>query len=532
VLATGKGVGTPNAELGAEPQEAAIQPSRHPDLEPATEPPAPTTDLGSDSEGIGRRSARGFLWGTLAWTGNRLAILGLTLLLARLLAPEDFGVVTAALTVIAILDAALDLGVGAAVIAEQETGVTRRTRTAFTLNLAIAVLVCLTGVACAPLIASAFQAPAAAPIFALIFLYPLFRGAGQVHDAVLKRDLRFRARTGVDLTRAAVRVVVSVPLALSVGGAVSIAAGIVASELVAMVLLWVLVPIRPELRPDRTTVRGLLGFGGQVTVIRILGSLRSNLDYVAVGAVLGATALGFYGIGYKLPELAIENVLWIFSAIALSAYARAYANGRAALLDTMLKATRLLALYGLAAGTALAVVAPDAIPVLFSAQWMPAVIPAALIALSLGVAAIPWASGDVFAALGRPGTLILLDIPATALMAVAFVFAPRWGLVGVALVHLVFNLGYCVARLAVLRAVTRVRVRSLLAAILPGLAVAALTAAVGGGVAALLPSGRLVTLLLVSAACALAIAAGSFLFARSVVVEAWRLVRPARPAAA
>ena len=73
--------------------------------------------------GIGRRSARGFLWGTLAWTGNRLAILGLTLLLARLLTPEDFGIVTAALTLIAILDAALDLGVGAAVIAEQETGV-------------------------------------------------------------------------------------------------------------------------------------------------------------------------------------------------------------------------------------------------------------------------------------------------------------------------------------------------------------------------------------------------------------------------
>jgi hypothetical protein len=74
--------------------------------------------------------------------------------------------------------------------------------------------------------------------------------------------------------------------------------------------------------------------------------------------------------------------------------------------------------------------------------------------------------------------------------------------------------------------------RSLLGAILPGLGVAAVTAAVGGGVAALLPSGRLVTLLLVSAACALAIAAGSLLFARAAVSEAWRLIRPVRPVAA
>jgi lipopolysaccharide exporter len=468
------------------------------------------------------------LWGTLAWGGNRLAILGLTLLLARLLTPDDFGVVTAALTVIAILDAALDLGVGAAVIADQESGVTRRTRTAFTLNLALAALVSVTGVACAPLIARLFQSDSAAPIFALIFLYPLFRGAGQVNDAVLKRDLRFRRRTVVDLVRAAVRVAVSLPMALTVGGAVSIAAGIVASELVAMILLWLLVPIRPELRPERATVRGLLGFGGQVTVIRILGSLRSNLDYVAVGAVLGATALGFYGMAYKLPELAIENVLWIFSAVALSAYARAYAVGREALLATMLKATRLLALYGLAAGTALAVVARDAIPVLFSPQWSPAAVPAALVALSLGVASIAWASGDVFSALGRPGTLILLDAPATVLMAVAFVFAPRWGLVGVALVHLVFNLGYCLARLAVLRAVTGVSGRSLLAAILPGVGVAGMTAAVGLVVSAALPSGQLLSLVLVSAACALAIGVGALLFARTAVSEAWRLVRPAR----
>ena len=123
----------------------------------------------------------------------------------------------------------------------------------------------------------------------------------------------------------------------------------------------------------RPTVRGLLGFGGKVTVIRLLGSLRSSFDYIVVGTALGATALGYYGMAYKLPELVIENVLWIFSAIALPAYSRARAGGQSSLLAAMLKATRLLALYGLAAGTALAVVARDAIPVLFSEQWTPAV---------------------------------------------------------------------------------------------------------------------------------------------------------------
>jgi lipopolysaccharide exporter len=471
---------------------------------------------------------RGFLWTTLAWGCNRLAILGLTLLLARLLTPEDFGVVTAALTVIAMLDAALDLGVGAAVISDQESGISHRIRTAFTVNLAIAVLVAVAGALCSPLIAALFHARAQGSVFALIFLYPLFRGAGQVNDAVLKRDLRFRRRTSVDVVRAIVRVAVSIPMALTVGGAVSIATGIVAGELTAMALLWAMVPIRPYVRLDLATVRGLLSFGGQVTAIRVLGSFRSSVDYVVVGAALGATALGFYGMAYKLPELLIENVLWIFSAIALPAYSQARVAGHEALLAAMLRATRLLALYGLAIGTALCVLARDAVPVLFSERWTPAVIPTMIISLSLGIMAIAWASGDVFSAMGRPGVLLVLDVPATLLMTGAFLLAPRWGLVGVATVHLIFNCCYCVARLGLLKAVTRVSTRSLLTAVSPGLGVAAVTALAGFSVAVVLPSGRLLSLVILGAVCALAIAAGSLLFARGPVLDAWRAALPVR----
>ena len=111
-------------------------------------------------------------------------------------------------------------------------------------------------------------------------------------------------------------------------------------------------------------------------------------------------------MAYKLPELVIENVLWIFSAIALPAYARAYAGGREALLAPCCgdPAARPLRPGGRhRAG----VVARDAVPVLFSARsGLRLSTPAMLIALSLGVMAIAWASGDVFSAMGRPGALM------------------------------------------------------------------------------------------------------------------------------
>lgn len=507
-------------------KEPTIQPPRHPDLEPTTDPPVEV--VADPSTGVGRSSVRGFLWTTLAWGGNRLVILGLTLVLARILTPADFGLVTAALTIVAMLDAALDLGVGAAVVARQESGITHRTRTAFSLNLGLSVVIAGAGVAASPLIARLFDADGHAELFALIFCYPLFRGAGQVSDAVLKRDLLFRRRTVVDGIRALVRVAVSVPLALTIGGAMSIAVGIVASEFIAMLMLWWLVPIRPTLRFERTMVRGLLSFGGQVTVIRILGSFRSGFDYIVVGSMLGATALGFYGMAYKLPELLIENVLWIFSAVALPAYSRALAVGYDVLVSAVVRATRMLALYGLAGGVALAVIARDAIPVLFSEQWQPAVVPMMLISISLGFMSVAWASGDAFSALRRPGILVALDLPATILMAGAFLFAPRWGLIGVAAVHLIFNAVYCVARLILLKVVIKISARSLLLAVLPGIAVAALTAGVGYGTRTLLPAGQLSSLVILSGVTLVTMAATAVLVARSSVLELIRAAIPAR----
>ena len=468
----------------------------------------------------------------MAWASNRLVILGLTLVLARLLTPEDFGIVTAALTVIAVLDAALDLGVGAAVIARQDRGISDRTRTAFTLNVAISVGVAALGVAFSPWIATLFHAGSSADLFAMIFLYPLFRGAGQVNDAVLKRDLRYRRRTVVDLTRAAVRVIVSIPLALTVGGAISIAAGIVVSELAAMILLWSLVPIRPIWPRRIASTLELLHFGGQMAVIRIMGSFRSTFDYIVVGAVIGTTALGFYGMAYKLPELFIENVLWIFTSIALPAYARARLIGHSVLIGAMLRATRLLTLYGLAVGTTLAVVAREAVPLVFSEQWQPAVVPMMLISLSLGVMSIAWASGDVFAAVGKPGVLVRLDAPATVLMAAAFLYAPRYGLVGVASVHLVFNVVYCLARMTLVCHILGVPTTALVRAVAPGAVVASVTAAAGFLARSMLAPGDFLSLVVEIGVCAVTVVVMSLLVARPAVLQMINLVRPSRAPAA
>jgi hypothetical protein len=147
-----------------------------------------------------------------------------------------------------------------------------------------------------------------------------------------------------------------------------------------------------------------------------------------------------------------------------------------------------------------------------------------LISLSLGVMSISWGSGDVFLALGRSGTLIKLELPATALMITAFLFAAQYGLIGVASVHLIFNILHCTARMILVRHITKVTGRSLLLAIAPAVLVSMTTAAVGFGTSTLLPRGELSSLLILSTVCAMTVVGTALLFARPAVVEVIEMV--------
>lgn len=406
-----------------------------------------TSDAVAPPASLTTRAVRGFLWSAASFGGSRFVVFVVTLVLTRLLAPEDFGVVAAGLTLILFLEIALDLGLGAAVVYEQEEGLSHRIRTAYSLNLIIAACLTALGVLAAPLLASFFQAPEATNLFRVLFAYLFLRGAGQVQLAVLQRDLRYRERTVVDLSRAVVRGGVSLAFAAAGAGPWAIVLGMLAGEFLGLLLSWYYVPMRPALRWDRSVVSALMGFGLAVLGLKLTGSLMATGDDVLIGNRLGPEALGYYNIAVRLPELAIASVYWVFAGVAFPAYAKARQQGPEVFRETMLRVLRLMTLFGFCAGAGLAIVAPIAIPVLFSAQWEPAVGAAVLTSLAMGAASIGFASGDIFPAVGRPGALLRPTVVMTALALVAFWFSAPHGIAAVALANLVFLVVFGVLRL-------------------------------------------------------------------------------------
>jgi O-antigen/teichoic acid export membrane protein len=470
-----------------------------------------------------RTAWHSFLWAGLSFGTTKLAVFVATLVLARLLVPEDFGVVAAAMTVIALFEIGLDLGVGSALIHDQEKGITPRVQTAFTLNVGVAVLLTGAFVAAAPLVALWFRVPDQVDVFRAVAFYLLIRSLGQVHDAVLRRDLDFRRRTRAEIARAITRLVVSVALALFGMGVWALVWGLLAAEVAGTVVNWLLVPFRPRFTVDRTAVPTLLSFGLAVVAVQAVSVISTNADYLAIGRVLGPEDLGQYTMAYRLPELLIDNVYWIFSSIALPLYSRARAEGTAdSFKDSMLRALTLLTFFGFPMGTALALVARDAVPVLFSEQWLPAVVPMVLLALAAGVNAIGFASGDIFPALGRPGLLLRLDIVFAVAETAAFFLVAGQGITAVAWIHLASGVVYMAFRLVVANRLVGSSLAECGRAMLPAVWVSLGTAALAAPVLVLMEPG-VASLAAVIAAGAAGGALGALLGARSTVADLLRI---------
>jgi len=426
-----------------------------------------------DQESLTGDAARSFGWQGFAFGLNRLLVFVTTLVLARLLISKDFGVVAAGMTVVLFFEIALDLGVGAAVVYEQDKGITSHIQTAFTLNLTAAASLTVVGVLVVPWLADFFHLPGHEWLFRALFLYLLIRGAGQVQDSVLRRDLRFGRRMWLDVTRGVIRAVVSIVLAGAGAGAWAMVVGLLTSELAATVLAWVLVPFRPTFRIEGGASRVLLRFGLVVLALKVVDAINLDADYLIVGNRLGAGALGYYTIGYRLPELLLLNVFWIVSSVAFPAYSKVRVSGSHSFSRAMLHTLQVLSLYAFPVGVGLALTARDLVVVLFGTRWLPAVGPMQMVALAAAFGSVGYASGDIYAARGRPGTLLKINAPvAVAMVTAMYVLAPR-GITAVAAVHLAGSVGYALVRLHLANQLVGTTMRQTLIALRPALSAAA-----------------------------------------------------------
>jgi O-antigen/teichoic acid export membrane protein len=400
-----------------------------------------TERVAGATTGIARRTAASAIWAILGFGAARILSFGTNLLLARMLAPADFGLVSFALIFITACTLLQDLGVTAAIIygGRDPRAVAG---TALTINVLAALGLFVVIVLATPLLAGFQSDPATAAVLIVLALGPVITSLGSVQSALLMRELNYRRKFLPDVVPYAVSGAVSIGMALAGFGVWSLVVGFLIRTVVTTILLWMLTDVRPFPELRWPIAIDLLNYGKHIASQSILGFASSNIDYLVIGYVLGAHALGLYTMAYMVATL-VPTLSQAALSVMFPALSR-LRDDRAALHALFTDAHRILWALSLPFAILLFVGAPAFVLVVLGERWTESIVPLRILAVATWLQSVGQIYGPASKAVGRPDLLwkyvmirCLISVP---LLLASVQFGIEGVAAGVALIMLVITL--------------------------------------------------------------------------------------------
>lgn len=378
---------------------------------------------------------RALVWSFANTAFGKLGTLLISILIARLLGPDDFGTYAVALVALAAVLSFNELGVSLAIV--RWDGDPRRIApTVATISLVASLLVFGAAYAATPAFAAAMGDPGATDVVRLMLVCVPLNGLVAAPAALLQREYQQGRRTIADQVNIWLGAGVSVLLALLGWGAMSLAIGRVVATVVFSVMLLLFSPQPLRFGWDREVVGPLLGFGLPLAGSSIVVFAVGYADQLVVGAVLGSQALGFYVLAFNLASWPVSMLSQPVRAVAPAAFARIQRDP--ARMDRNFRAAfRLVLAVALPACAFLAGAALPIVTFVYGPVWAPAALALQWLALQGALRIVFELSYDFLAVKRRSGALMVIQIVwLAALIPSLLVGAQVAGIQGVALAQL------------------------------------------------------------------------------------------------
>ena len=395
--------------------------------------------------------------------------------LARILAPEDFGLFTMALTIVAAANALTTIGLDRTIIAnkfetrdELQLHLDTMWSVELTRSLIVALLVALSAFPTARFYGHA-QLQFIIPVLACASLVQGLQNIGLV---LLRKEISFGRIFWFELATNLSGVVLTVALALVMRNVWALVFGMLLTTAMGTVLSYVFHPYRPSLKFESVAVRRAVDFG-KFTVVFAIASYVSNMaDNVMVGRLLGTAALGNYSLAFNIASAPIIVVIFSATAVLLPAYAEINAQDPAQLEPAFIKAFNLTLLIMFAIALPLFLFAEQIVRLLFGARWITAGSVLTILALVIPLRGLTLLASTVFWSANRPRALaIARTLEAIVFVAALYPLTSAFGLAGVAWAGFIAYAFACLNRVIALNKLIPGISSKLLRVLLPALIV-------------------------------------------------------------
>lgn len=375
-------------------------------------------------------TALGILWTGISHFSTQLFHFIVIVILARLLTPEDFGIVGLAAIFLGLIGAINELGLSAAIVQRKEIDEIHLS-SSFWASVIAGITLFLVVVLASPFVANFFQEDIVQPILIVSAIGLIIGSFTVVHQALLKKSLDFKKLTIAEVGAAVVSGLVSVFLAIIGYGVWSLVFGGLASSFILVVILWKIVAWRPSLRFDFAHFKELFGFGSHVMGSRILNYIDSNIDYLVVGKLLGTSALGYYSFAYHLITFPLHKISMMVTRVTFPAFSTIQDDNET-LRSGYLKVVQYISVITFPMLAGMIVVAPDFVVVVYGAKWAPMILPLQILCLAGALKSVGTTVGSVLLSKGRADIQFKWNIFTAIVLPIAVILGANYGIAGVA----------------------------------------------------------------------------------------------------
>jgi PST family polysaccharide transporter len=359
---------------------------------------------------------------------------GSAVVLARLLVPEHFGLVSMVMAITTIADRFRDFGLAGATVQRLEIS-HEQISTLFWINAAWGAFVMLAIMALAYPIAAFYGEPRLIVITLLLGSSFFWHGTASQHDALLRRTMRFGRLATIKIGASALSIAIAIVLAVKGFGYWALVAREVSRNFFMAVGAWMAFPWVPG-RPSRQAgIGGMLQFGAEVTGSNLLSAASQSVDQVLIGRLFGAHDLGLYRQGLQLVLSPMNQVVFPVTVITESALSRLQADPPR-YRHYYRNILSMLSLGLVPLGIFMAVLAEELVLVLLGPQWIQATPVFRLLAIAAFLQPSVATANGVMTTCGQSRKLFVMGLFTSAALIVFFIAGIPFGPEGIASGHI------------------------------------------------------------------------------------------------
>lgn len=380
-------------------------------------------------ENIKQQAKKAVFWSTFTSISNQIMHFAVGIVLARLLSPEDYGIIALPTIFLAIAQCFIDSGFGSALIRKPELK-EEDLSTAFYFNICVGVSFYIILFHSSPLIADFYNVPILKDILRVTALSTLFGPLQAVHFAQFSRKMDFKTPAKISLSCRMTTGIVGIILAYMGFGVWALVFQGVAGSLLSLAMVWTLSPWRPRAKWSNESFHYLFGFGSKLLGSSIIDTIWNNITPVFLGKFCSPRDLGYYNRGYGYAALPYNQLFSMLGPLFFPLFSKLQ-DDKKELYRYFRKTLRLLIFILAPLEMLLVALAKPLILFMITDKWADCIIVMQLISISIILWPIQRLNMALFSAVGRSDLVLKANIGVKILGLSTLLIALPFGLVAI-----------------------------------------------------------------------------------------------------